>query len=288
MLAFMQSAGREQTLAIWLHAEKPIQKVSSLGRDEDLSGITFSPDGELLGACVESQGIQLSPPRIQLWTVNPPGPRQSIPLSEGSSCGFGFTDGNRRIAYIDGEEIRTWDIAAGGVTTRKRPGPPSSPDVEGFDRFLTSFAVAPDGRTAIYEGPYYGGPYGVLSWWDLDRQEPLPGMEISSPSSPASISFTPDSRLAVLDMGGAVLLVDVARRMPLAVYSTGPSYGSGALSRDGRLIAASGGGSVITLTETGDHNGVPAYDHKGVLGYNATHVAVQPDGKHLTTKKKLG
>jgi hypothetical protein len=220
ILAFMQSTGREQTLTIWLHAENRIRYVSRVGPDEYLSGITFSPDGELLGACV--QPPDLSPPRIQLWTVDPPGIRQSIPLSERSSCGFGFTGGNRGIAYIDGEEIVTWDVAEGRVTTRNRPGPPSSPGTDVFDRFLRSFSVAPDGRTAIYEAPSEG-PYGGLSWWDLDRQAPLQGMEIPPPSGSVSISFTPDSRLAAVNTAGAVLVVDVARRMPLDTYSIGLS-----------------------------------------------------------------
>ena len=254
-------------------------EISPVGPDEDVSGITLSPDGELLGACVQPQGIQLSPPRIQLWTVNPPGLHQSIPLSEKSSCGFGFTDGGRGIAYIDGEEIMTWDIAAGRVTTRKRPGPLPSPGAGVFERFLGSFAVAPDGRTAIYEAPY-DGPYDGLSWWDLDQQAPLPGMRMSSPIHPAPISFTPDGRLATVDMGSAVLVVDVAQRMPLATHSIASDSSRGALSPDGRLIAASSGGRVITLTETAAHKGVPAED--------AAHVAVQPDDEHLTTVSFTG
>ena len=106
-------------------------------------------------------------------------------------------------------------------------------------------------------------------------------MEIPSPSGPDSISFTPDSRLATVNLEGAVLVVDVARRMPLATYSTRALFGSGgALSPDGRLIAASGGGSVITLTETRAHKGVPAEA--------AAHVAVQPDNENLTTVSSTG
>ena len=95
------------------------------------------------------------------------------------------------------------------------------------------------------------------------------------------LSFTPDSRLAAVDMGGAVLLVDVARRMPLAVYSTGSSGSGGALSLDGHLIAASGGGSVITLTETRAHNDVQ-------VPFEAMRVAVQPDGERITTISHTG
>ena len=105
-------------------------------------------------------------------------------------------------------------------------------------------------------------------------------MEIPSPSGSVPISFTPDSRLAAVNTAGAVLVVDVARRMPLDIYSIGLSRSGGALSPDGRLIAASGGGSVITLTESGAHEGVPAQD--------AVHVAVRSDDEHLTTVSSTG
>ncbi len=264
ILAFMQQKkGGEQALVIWFHTENRIQEISRAGPNEYFSGITFSPDGALLGAC----GGQ----SVQLWTVNPPMPRHSIPLSRDSQCGFGFTARNREIAYIDKEEIVTWDITEGRITTRNRPPVPPSPYSDGFDQSLSFFAVAPDGRTAIYQDSYQG-----ISWWDLDRQAQLPGIEIPSQGSPNSVSFTPDSRLAAVDMIGTATLVDIARRMPLATYSI---RSSGALSPDGRLIAVSGGGSVIALTETGAHEGVPVA---------ATHVAVQPDNDRLAAVSSTG
>jgi len=107
-------------------------------------------------------------------------------------------------------------------------------------------------------------------------------MEIPSPPGPAPISFTPDSRLATVNLEGAVLVVDVARRIPLATYSIGSSYSGSVLSLDGRLIAASVGGSVITLTETRAHKGFPAE------AAAAAHVAVQPDKENLTTVSYTG
>ena len=274
ILAFIQHKGRDEpTLAIWSPAEHQVRELPSrAGPDDYLSGLTFSPDGKLLGACV-GQGLPQSS-RIQLWAADPPGLRQSIPLRQGSSCGFGFTEGHRGLAYIDGEEIVRWDIAEGRAVTRKRPPLPSSPDAGSSDRRLGLFAVAPDGRTAIYENLD-----GKLSWWSLDRQAALPGMETTSfQGSLNSASFTPDSRLAAVGLSEAVLLVDMTRRMPLAIYNQS-GYPSPALSPDGLLIAGSGGGSVITLTETGARKGVDV---------EAKRVAVQPDGEHLTAVSFTG
>lgn len=269
-LAFIQVRGEEQTLSIWFHAENQMREISRIGSESGVDfssrSLVFSPDGGLLGTCVG--------PVIQLWTVDPPSPRQPIPLGRDSECGFGFTADSRVIAYTDGVEIVMWDIFEGRVTARNRP--PLSPDPfpDPSDPSLKSFTVAPDGRMAVFQDLDT-----KLVWWDLDRQDLLPGIELPSLGSPVSISFTPDSRFAAIERQGGVLLIDVIKRIPTGIYSAN-GYRAGGLSSDRSLIAVGAGRNVIALTEIRAHEVIPV----GQVIY----FAVQPDGRHVTTVSYSG
>ena len=165
ILAYTQDTEQKRRIFLWSHAEDQVQEIPlDLASDESLGKLTFSSDGKLLGACVGQ--------RIQLWSPDPGGPRHSIPLIHDSPCAFGFKGGSRELAYIDGDEIVTWDIAAGRVATSHRPGPPGNsrpgPLSLPSGQFLSrsAFAVAPDGRSATYIDND-----GNVTWWDFDRQE---------------------------------------------------------------------------------------------------------------------
>lgn len=104
--------------------------------------------------------------------------------------------------------------------------------------------------------------------------------------NPTEVSFTPDSGLAAINLASGVMLFDVARRMPITVYSMGnPIRGSytktksDVLSSDGRMIAAAVGSGVIALIDTGLYRGIPV---------QARRVAIQPDNEHFTTVSYAG
>lgn len=274
ILVYTQNAEQGKQGVLWFYEDDRVQEIPlSLAPDEPLGNLTFSPDGKLLGACI---GQQIRGQRIQLWSLDPSGPRHSIPLIHGAQCAFGFRGGSRELAYTNGDDIVTWDIAASRVITSKTPGPPKSKrpgprmSIGSDNQFLfdsgSTFAVAPDGRSAMYRGNE-----GDDAWWDFDRQEALAiGMSTSFPND---LSFTPDSRLATMVLWGGIMLFDVARRMPIAVYSSVDNR-STALSPDGRMIATINDSGLITLIDTSLHQGIPA---------RADRVGIQPDNEHLTT-----
>ncbi len=274
ILAYSQGTEQgEVKVVLWSHIEDRVQEIPlSLAPDRFPGKLTFSSDGKLFGACVGQQ--------IQLWSLDPGGPRYSIPLIHDTSCNFGFRGGSRELAYLDGDEIVTWDIATERVATRGRPGPANSsrpgplagPDVQltlvGPYRAVT-FAVAPDGRSAIYIGAE-----GIVTSWDFDRQE---AQAIGTFKAGADVSFTSDGRRATIWLSNNVMIFDVTRRMPIAVYDV--SKHESDVSPDGRMIATVDGFGVTTLIDTGQYRGIPV---------NASRHAIQLDNEHVTTVFSAG
>ncbi|MGH3866182.1 MAG: trypsin-like peptidase domain-containing protein [Pseudonocardiaceae bacterium] len=275
ILAYTQRAEQGDKVVLWSHAQdRVVRKIPLSLADKNANELTFSPDGNFLGACVGQE--------IRLWSRNPEGPSYSIPrVHDTTRCAFGFRGGSRELAYIDGDEIVTWNIAAGKKVTHRSPGTPKDRRLilNSDDRFYftgdATFAVAPDGRSAIYSGG--GSGSNKWWWWDFDRQEAR-AVETGLSSSPAVVSFTPDSRLAAMAVPSGIMLFNMARLMPIAVYGLTNTRGlvgdTLSLSPDGKTIASVDDSRFITLIDTRCwHRGIPA---------GANRAAVQPDNEHLT------
>ncbi|MGH3717840.1 MAG: trypsin-like peptidase domain-containing protein [Pseudonocardiaceae bacterium] len=264
MLAYIQNTEQASKVVLWSHAEnRAAREIPLILNSGEYTGkLNFSPDGKFIGVCIRQ--------RIQLFPLDSSGPSYSIPLVRDSQCAFGFRGGSRELAYIDGDEIVTWDISAGRVATRASPGPPKSrqpgplpsPDDPFFFKRGSTFAVAPDGQYAMYNN----GTVGGCAWWNFDRQE-AQAIRISG-ASYVGIFFTPNGRRAIMPLSGGTILFDAAQRTPIA------AYGRGVLSPDGRMIADVNGFGVIALTDTGLHHGIPV---------DPNLIAIQPDNEHLTT-----
>ncbi|MGH3832993.1 MAG: WD40 repeat domain-containing protein [Pseudonocardiaceae bacterium] len=109
--------------------------------------------------------------------------------------------------------------------------------------------------------------------------------------NPAELSFTPNGSLAAAEVTGGIVLYDVARRMPISVYSLKNREvvalaSTFSLSPDGNMIASVDNVGVITLIDTRLHRGIPVYEASDEAireaGDQAIRVAVQPDNDHLT------
>lgn len=168
IIAYTQNIEEGGKVVLWSHAENKIVREIplNLAPEESFGNLTFSSDGQLLGACVGKQ--------IQLWSPDSGGPSySSIPLIHGTRCAFGFRSGSRKLAYIDGDDIVTWDIAT-RVATHSQLGPPKNrrlgplpnPDDFFFFNRYSTFFVAPDGKTAVYSNAD-----GDAAWWDFDREK---------------------------------------------------------------------------------------------------------------------
>ncbi|MGH3865836.1 MAG: trypsin-like peptidase domain-containing protein [Pseudonocardiaceae bacterium] len=178
IIAYTQKTEQGNEVVLWSHAaNQVVRKIPfNLAPEESFDHPTFSPDGTLLGACVGR--------RIQLWSPDTDHPYRSVPLTHvDTRCAFGFRNGNRELAYTDGDDIITWDIAAGKPLTVDQPDPPkrrqssplSSRNNQSFFGDGSGFAVTPDGRSAIYQGQIYdddsGGFTTIFGRWDFDRRQ---------------------------------------------------------------------------------------------------------------------
>ncbi len=284
ILAYTQSTDQESKVVLWSPAEERLQEPKEIiTPGEYADDLTFSPDGTLLGACVE-QRIQgrAQQRRIQLWSAETLHLHRSVPLVHGAGCAFGFRDEGRELAYTHGDEIITQNIATGAATRKqpgpprkRRPSPPSSSDAQFFFGDSSSFTVAPDGRSAIYQGQIHledqAGYTLSNGWWDFDRQN---AQSIEPSRADHHVSFASDSRRVAISQYDSVILFDAVRRTPIAVYPKPPNA-LATLSSDGHTIAMAdtGKSNAISLIDTDPHHGIPI---------TADRVAIRPDSEHLT------
>ncbi|MGH3865783.1 MAG: trypsin-like peptidase domain-containing protein [Pseudonocardiaceae bacterium] len=297
VLAYLRKTEQGAKVVLWSHADNGVRKIPlNLAPDEGFGRLAFSSNGKFLGACAGR--------RIELWSLEPGGPRHSIPLIHGTRCAFGFRGESGELAYIDGDDIVTWDIDAGRVVTRRSPGQPKSrrPGLlvgteDGwfvqkrsfFFQGDPTFAVAPNGRSAIYSADGPGADN--FKWWDFDHQEAR-DFEVEPDIIPAVPSFTSNGSLVAAEVTGGIVFYDVARRVPISVYSLrnrevagGVSVSRFSLSSDGNMIASVDHGGVIALIDTRLHRGIPVYEASDEVIWESSgeeiRVAVQPDDDHL-------
>lgn len=209
------------------------------------SGTSFSPDGALLGWCDETG--------VQVWSVSPLERLATIPLRQEAGCGFGFTSG-RRIAYVHGRELRTWDLTTGRVVSVRTLPPVQNAALGPVDPSafqLQVVAVTPDGGHLVLAD----WSNGSLQWWDTSRHRILGTAATSS----TDISFSPGGRWAMLGQGD-LEIVEMAQRSVVGGLSLGrtqfepasggPATASGAVAIDdaGVIVGAAGGGTLAVST----------------------------------------
>ncbi len=289
ILAYTQHTDQGDKVVLWsLTEERPQESKEIITPGENIGSLAFSPDGELLGTCVAQRTPQgrAGQQRIQLWSVETRHPLSPVPLAHDTGCAFGFRDEGRKLAYTDGDDIITRDIATGAELARNQPVPPqrrrpSLPSSTGSQPFFGSgsnFTVAPDGRSAIYSGQIYArddsSSYTLRGgWWDFDHQK-AQSVELFNMFDHQA-SFASDSRrVAISSQYSGIAIFDAVRRTPIAAY---PTLGStaAALSPDGHTILAADDGRfyAISRMNTGSHGGIPIM---------AGRVAIRPGSEYLT------
>lgn len=227
ILAYAQNVEQGGKVFLWSYTEnRAVREILlNLAPKKSWGNLTFSSDGNLLGACVGH--------RIQLWSPDTGRLRYLVPLAHDDTvCGFGFRNGSRELAYVDGDDIITWDIAAGAVITKNHPGPhkKEGPNLSGKGHFFSgidsTFTVAPDGRSAIYQGNIYqedneGNKFSTASdgWWDFDHQKM---QESEFYTNRPQASFATHGHRVAMSSGylysdrGTVTIVDGVERTPIA------------------------------------------------------------------------
>jgi WD40 repeat protein len=232
-------SGTKPSVALWRPADNTVSDVSTTPTSVyDTSGLQFSPDDTLVAFCTANS--------IDLWTVDNSRFKSSIPLSSTSTCSFGFT-ADAGVLYMDGGQIKHWDIRTGRITTRHHVG---DADQSG------TLAVTPDGHVALCND---GQAHSF--WWDVAAGKKLE--DLTQLSYLGSLAFTPDSRWAFIQGQGSAQLVDVSDRQLSASFTIPSAAGAAvfsqgaSLSRDGRVIAFPEGGGAVGLTNVAAHRDVP-------------------------------
>ncbi|MGB6165004.1 MAG: WD40 repeat domain-containing protein [Pseudonocardiaceae bacterium] len=288
IIAYTQNAKQGNELVLWSYTEDRVREIPLNLTPENYAGnLAFSSDGKLLGACVGR--------RIQLWSLDTALPYRSVPLThDDTPCAFGFRNENRELAYTDGDDIITWDIASSRILTMDQPGPPkrrqSSPLSSKKNQFFfgddSTFTVAPDGRFAIYQGEIYRGDNEGYShnteWWDFDRRQ---AQEIEYSGEFLNPSFTPDGHRVALHNYGSLAIFDVAKRTLLAAY---PVMNGSTISGSASAFSPDGYASAVLDTDTPNVISLTGTDLYHRIPVSAILVAIQPDKKHLTAVSSGG
>jgi DNA-binding SARP family transcriptional activator/WD40 repeat protein len=226
-----------------------------------VEAIQLSPTGRHVAGCVERG--------LRVWPVRTRATPRTIPIA--GPCLFGFTRAGRAIAFIDpdGSTMVTWHLGLDRIV-RRTPLPMPPPEFPDEEPVIDSFAVTPDGKTAVFTA-CCGEP---LTWWDIDRAVRLP-----APPHPylgtTEINFNASGDTAVTS--SPLALLDTGRRAPLRAFDQ-PDVGFGpTLSADGRRLAAAAGGSIL-LFDTSLASGLPVDAHEVGLADPAHVTTVQYSG----------
>ncbi len=268
------SASEDGRTALWdvTDARRPRQAAWLPAREGAVSGVAFSPDGRTLAAAGADH-------QIQLWDVSDPAePAVRAPLKGHTApvLSVAFSPDGRTVATGDYDgAVQLWDLS-----DRRRPRPLGhlaihtntiwslafTPDgrtlasassdhtaaltdipgavLGGHGEALAAAAISPDGHLAIV-----GSDDSTARLWDIHGPErrPVPLATLTGHTEQVeAVAFSRNGRTAVTgNIDTTVGLWDVtapARPVRVASIRTGVQVRTVALSPNGHLIAAAGGG----------------------------------------------
>ncbi|MFE9183247.1 NACHT and WD repeat domain-containing protein [Micromonospora haikouensis] len=200
------------------------------GRNQIMYAVTFSPDGRLLAAAVNTT--------IWLWDMTSGSRPMPLgePLTGPTGPGYSITfspDGHTLAVGAGDHLVYRWDLT-------NPANPVQLPPLADAGNTVYSVAYRPDGRLLAA-----GSADGTVRLYDTtDRARTTPiGPGLPAPTGAKSLAFHPSGRiLAVGGVDGAIRVWDVSRpRRPTGLSQpAGPSkeVGQVAFSPDGRTLAA--------------------------------------------------
>jgi WD40 repeat protein len=249
----LATAGPDATARLW----DPLsgRELHRLAHDGAVNAVSFAPGGKQL-ASASADGS------VRLWDVG--SGRELARVLHGEPVVWvGFSPSGNYLASIGGRSARVWMISSGKEVAQLEHagGPPEAATFSPDEALLATFGE--DVETTVWEvrtgrqvwrlpptdaGAVYssdgqalaiGQMDGTLSWWNLERREPMfeisQGMYISAMAQSAdrkrlaTIGGDDEARVVDLDTGHEL------KRMPYSWWLTAV-----ALTPDGRLLASSG------------------------------------------------
>jgi WD40 repeat protein len=253
----LATAGPDATARLWDPASG--HELRRFAHDGPVTAVSFAPDGKQLASASEDGSVRL-------WDVA--SGRELARLLQGEPVAWiGFSPSGKYLASIGGTSARVWMTSSGKELARFElaEGAPEAASFSPDEAFLVTFGE--DAPTILWDGQsgrevwrlpprgrgdagaifgadgrvlVIGGTDGTLSWWNLERREPMfsipQGIDILAVAQSAdrrrlATITVPDQEARVVDFDTGRLI----KRMPYSGRLTAVS-----LTPDGRLLASSG------------------------------------------------
>jgi WD40 repeat protein/class 3 adenylate cyclase len=255
------TGGSEDSL-LWDIGHQGSREQATVGGDDFMNSVTYSPDGSLL-LTTSSDGV------ATLWDASSGRAVRTFPDHDASwDAAFGPDGRSFVTSGIQGSPV-LWDVTSGGATRVL--------DVEGW---IASVAVSPDGTT-IATAVGIAGQQTALVLWDASSGERVTTLD-EDPGEIDDLEFSPDGTL----LAGAsatenVTVWELSSGEALRSLSAGDEHTWGvAFSPDGELLAASGPGGTVKVWRVA--TGELFQSMVGHIG-SVSDVAFSPDGQMLAT-----
>ena len=268
------ASGGGNQIILWDVARRTRLGKPLTGYSSAVRAVAFSSDGRILASGGDDGIVLWDVTRRTRLGAMAEGQQASPITSVAFSRDGRLVASTSQFSYESGEggEAAVWDVARRARLSTVPAG--ASQFGVSEKAYFTKVVFNPDGRTLVG-----ATSDGRVVWWDTARRARTGVLETGGGSDIGLLALSRDGRTLALPVGygGALYLIDAARRTPKWIFNHTGEIRSIALSPDGRTLAAGGADNTVTLSDV-THPGALS----GHAGWGST-FAFSPDGRTLAT-----